>query len=110
MNQNLAPGLRIGNSVIDGKGCFATRNFRQHERVAEFVGEKITIAEAERRRVQPRRQSICDVDLQWSIDGSYCGNGTEYINHSCDANCYIVVLQGRIFVHAARDIVVGEEL
>jgi SET domain-containing protein len=110
MKHNLAPGLRIGNSAINGKGCFATRNFRHHERVAEFAGEKITFEEAERRRLEPWRKSICDVDLQWSIDGSNGGNGTEYINHSCDPNCYVVVLQGRIFLHATRDIVAGDEL
>src|SRR5262245_38827987 len=103
MNQNLAPGLRIDDSPIDGTGCFATRNFGQHERVAEFVGEKISFREAERRRLESWRRSICDVDFQWSIDGSYDGNGTEYINHSCDPNCYVVVLQGRIFLHATRD-------
>jgi SET domain-containing protein len=106
----LAPGLRIARSAIDGKGVFATRHFQQYQQVAEYVGEKITLAEAERRRLEPGKKSICDVDLDWSIDGRYGGNGTEYINHSCDPNCYVAVLDGRIFLYATRDIAAGEEL
>jgi len=78
--------------------------------MAEYVGEKITIAEAERRRGEPGPKSICALDLEWSIDGRRGGNGTEYINHSCNPSCYLVVLRDRIFVYARRNIAPGDEI
>lgn len=105
-----APGLRISLSLIEGLGCFAAVHFYRHQLIAEYVGEKITIAEAERRRREPGRKSICDVDREWSIDGSRGGNGTQYINHSCDPSCYLAVLRGRMFLYALRDIEPGEEI
>ena len=110
MNRNLAPGLRIAKSAIDGDGCFAATHFRQHQRIAEYAGERISIAEAERRRRAPGKKFVCDVDSEWSIDGRYGGNGTQYINHSCEPNSYLVVSQGRVFLHALRKICSGEEI
>lgn len=106
----VAPGLQISRSSIEGRGCFAAVRFHSHQLIAEYVGEKITIDEAERRRCEPGRKYICDVDLECAIDGSCGGNGTEYINHSCDPSCYLVVLRARIFLYAGRDIEPGEEI
>ena len=106
----VAPGLRISRSPIEGQGCFAAIYFRRHQLVAEYVGEKITVIEAERRRREPGRKSICDVDLEWAIDGGRGGNGTEYINHSCNPSCCLVVLRDRIFLYARRDIQPGDEI
>ena len=110
MTQSIALGLAIGKSPIHGKGCFALIPFRQHQRIAEYVGEKISLAEAERRQCAPGQQCICDVDADWAIDGSRGGNGTEYVNHSCQPNSYVIVSEGRIFIHALRQIAPGEEI
>jgi uncharacterized protein len=110
MNQRLAPGLRVAISMIDGKGCFAAVCFRQDQRIAEYVGEKIPVAEAERRQHAPGKKCVCDIDKEWSIDGSLGGNGTQYINHSCDPNAYLVVSGGRLFLHALRDITPTQEI
>ncbi len=106
----LAFGLAIGKSRIHGTGCFAAIRFRQHQQIAEYVGERISLAEAERRRCAPGEQCICDVDSTWAIDGSRGGNGTQYVNHSCDPNSYVIVSQKRIFIFALRDIAPGEEI
>ena len=110
MNQSLAPGLLVAKSGIDGKGCFATVHFRRNQRIAEYVGERISFAQAECRRRAPGKKCICDVDPEWSIDGSRGGNGTQYINHSCDPDSYLVVSKGRVFLHALREISAGEEI
>ena len=106
----LVRGLRIGKSEIEGHGCFAAARFRRHQRIAEYVGERITSAEAERRQSASGKKRVCDVDEEWSIDGSLGGNGTEYVNHSCAPNCYVVVSRGRLFIHALRDIAPAEEI
>jgi uncharacterized protein len=106
----LAFGLAIGKSKIHGKGCFAAIPFRQHQQIAEYVGQRISLAEAERRRCALGEQCICDVDSQWAIDGSRGGNGTQYVNHSCQPNSYVIVSERRIFIYALREIARGEEI
>ncbi|MDB5765090.1 MAG: hypothetical protein JWQ21_4085 [Herminiimonas sp.] len=44
------------------------------------------------------------------IDGAVGGNDTRWINHCCAPNCEAREEDGRIFIHALRDILRGEEL
>ena len=88
MKLNLAPGLAIKKSPIEGKGCFAITAFKQRRKIAEYSGERITNAEANR-RASRRRLRICAINERWSLDGSRGGNGTHYINHSCEPNAYV---------------------
>jgi SET domain-containing protein len=104
-----APGLAVATSSIHGKGCFATVRFRRRKKIAEYTGERITNAEAERRGHR-RVLRISGLDSRWSIDGSRGGNGTHYINHSCRPNCYLQTIGRRLIVLALRDIRPGEEI
>lgn len=109
MKLKLAPGLAIKESPIDGRGCFATARFRRRRKIAEYAGERISNAEASR---QARRRilRICEIDDRWSLDGSRGGNGTHYINHSCEPNSYMKIISGHILFFALRDIRPGEEI
>ncbi len=109
MKQKLAPGLAIKDSPINGRGCFATILFRRRRKIAVYTGERISNAEAERRAKRPILR-ICGIDNRWSIDGSRGGNGTHYINHSCEPNTFTRTLHGHIIFFALRDIEPGEEL
>ncbi|OLE55438.1 MAG: hypothetical protein AUG51_02975 [Acidobacteria bacterium 13_1_20CM_3_53_8] len=109
MRLKLTDGLTIKDSPIDGKGCFATRFFPRGRKIAEYEGERITSRES-RRRAGRRKLRICDVDEHWSIDGSRGGNGTHYMNHSCQPNCYMKILYGHVLFFALRDIHPGEEI
>jgi len=91
MTGRLAPGLTIGESLIHGKGCFAAVAFHEDQQIAEYVGERISMIEAERRRRAFGEDCICDVDNEWAIEGSRGGNGTQYVNHSCQPNSYVIV-------------------
>jgi SET domain-containing protein len=110
MHHSPARGLRIAKSPIDGHGCFAVVRFRKHQRIAEYVGERISGAEAARRQSVPGKKRVCDVDLDWSIDGSRGGNGTQYVNHSCEPNAQLTMTNGRLFLYATRKIFPGEEI
>jgi SET domain-containing protein len=105
----LAPGLDVRNSSINGKGCFATRTFERGRKIAEYAGEFISEAEAQR-RAHRRVLRICAINTRWSLDGSRGGNGTHYINHSCEPNCYMKILYGHILFIALRQIQPGEEI
>ena len=109
MKLNLAPGLAIKKSAIEGKGCFATVAFKHRRRIAEYTGERITNAEANR-RASRRKLRICAINDRWSLDGSRGGNGTHYINHSCEPNAFMQILYGHILFIALRDIQAGEEI
>ena len=106
----LAPGLAIAPSRINGKGCFATAHFPRGRKIAEYVGERIPDLEATQRAMNRRVLRICDVDGEWSIDGSRRGNGTHYINHSCAPNTYVRTIYGHVVFFALRDIQPGEEI
>ena len=109
MRLELAPGLAIKNSPIQGKGCFATAHFRGRRKIAEYAGERIRNAEANR-RANRRRLRICAINERWSLDGSRGGNGTHYINHSCTPNAFMQILYDHILFIALRDIEAGEEI
>ncbi len=109
MNLKLAPGLSIQKSSINGRGCFATVDFPRRRKIAEYTGERIPDREAQRRAHRAKLR-ICDVDGVWSIDGSRGGNGTHYINHSCEPNAYMKILYDHILFIALRDIEPGEEI
>ncbi|MFN0086613.1 MAG: SET domain-containing protein [Blastocatellia bacterium] len=105
-----AHGIEVKPSAIDGRGCFATVTFRKGRKIAEYVGEKISRREIARRLRGKRRIHICGINQYWAIDGGRLGNGTQYINHSCDPNCYVRIHHDHILFFAKRDIAPGEEI
>jgi len=106
----LAPGLAIRKSKINGHGCFANIPFKRRKKIAEYTGERISDLEAQKRARNRRVLRICDIDGRWSLDGARGGNGTHYINHSCEPNAYMKVLYGHVLFLALRDIEPGEEI
>jgi len=109
MKLKLAPGLAIKKSAIEGKGCFAITAFNRRRKIAEYTGERIKNAEANR-RASRRKLRICAINDRWSLDGSRGGNGTHYIHHSCEPNAFMQILYGHILFIALRDIGPGEEI
>jgi SET domain-containing protein len=108
--QKLAHGLAVRASPINGRGCFATVMFPGGRKIAEYAGEKISRREVARRIRHRRKLRICAINQYWSIDGSRGGNGTHYINHSCEPNSYMKITYGHILFIALRDIHPGEEI
>ncbi len=109
MKLRLAPGLTIKKSPIEGQGCFSTAQFKRWHKIAEYTGELISAAEA-KRRAGRKRLRICGIDHLWSLDGSKGGNGTHYINHSCEPNAFMKIVYDHILFIALRDIEPGEEI
>jgi SET domain-containing protein len=109
MRLKLAPGLTVKHSRISGRGCFATARFERWRKIAEYAGERISNAEA-KRRANRRILRICGIDHRWSLDGSRGGNGTHYINHSCQPNAFTRTVHGHLLFVALRDIEPGEEI
>ncbi len=110
MKKDNVPGLEVRSSPIDGRGCFATVRFRKGRRIAKYEGERISRREIARRLRGKRRIHICGLNSYWAIDGSHGGNGTQFINHSCQPNLSLRIVDEEILFFAKRDIEVGEEL
>ena len=110
MNSNLDPQFELRSSKIHGIGCFTLKSFRQGQFICHYEGERITPDEAFRREQLKRSSCICHINSTLAIDGSFGGNGTHYLNHSCQPNCSLVFGKNKIMIHALRNIKTGEEL
>jgi uncharacterized protein len=106
--------VEVRNSPIHGRGVCAAQSIKNGTRVYEYVGERISHAEADRRFWRKRNVDghtfLFVVNRKTVIDGAHQGNDARFINHRCDANCETVTEDNRIFVEATRDIKAGEEL
>jgi SET domain-containing protein len=60
------------------------------------------------RRANGKRISELDADCY--IDGNVNGNQTKYINHCCDPNSDVFVMDGALIIFALREIAPGEEI
>jgi uncharacterized protein len=100
--------LVVRPSPIHSVGVFTTTAIRKGTRVIEYVGEHITPEEADRRyNDSPRTYLYGMEDGKTVIDGE--GTGA-YLNHSCQPNCEVDEIKGRVWIFALRNIVQGEEL
>ena len=109
-----AASYEVRESPIHGKGVFALRAIGAGERIIEYRGERITWDDATDRaaaRGGPINHtfyfSLADGNV---IDGGRRGNDARWINHACEPNCEAYEDDGRVYIHALRDIDAGEEL
>lgn len=111
---------KLRDSSIHNKGVFATKDIPKGTRIIEYVGEKITKSEAERRADKQFQRAERDpsngavylftLNKRYDIDGNVHYNTARFINHSCDPNCESDVIRGKIWIISTRDIKSGEEL
>ncbi|WP_441459795.1 SET domain-containing protein [Burkholderia thailandensis] len=103
----------VRRSVVHGRGVFAARPLRAGERIFEYLGE-LTTWQAAVQRYESRGDEAHTFLFGLSdgrvIDGGRGGNSARWLNHACAPNCETVEIDGRVFIDAARDIQIGEEL
>lgn len=110
----------IRESSIHHKGVFATKDIPKGTKIIEYVGEKVTKEESKKREQQTLEESkkditkgavyIFELDEEHDIDGNVSWNDARFINHSCDPNCEVDIIEGRIWIIALKDIKKDEEL
>lgn len=114
-----SPWVRLKRSSIHGRGLIAVKPIPAGTRVIEYVGEKVTKAEADRRDAarlarQEAGEDGCvylfELNARHDIDGDVSWNTARLINHSCAGNCEPEIARGHIWIVALRDIAEGEEL
>jgi SET domain-containing protein len=106
--------FELRRSEIQGQGAFAIRPIRRGTRIIEYVGERITPEEADRRYdddgMGRHHTFLFSVDKRTVIDAAVDGNEARFINHSCAPNCEAIDEKKRIYIEAIKSISPGEEL
>ena len=117
--KKMPPPVAVIDSAIHGKGVVATRTIRKNSRIIEYIGEKITKEESERRaweRLKKAKKNgegavyIFDLNEEYDLDGDQPDNPARLINHSCEPNCESELNDDRIWIIALKTIREGEEL
>tara|TARA_Y200000002_G_scaffold290189_1_gene244257 strand:- start:2752 stop:3252 length:501 start_codon:yes stop_codon:yes gene_type:complete len=111
---------RVKKSKIHGHGIIAIKNIKKGTRVIEYIGEKVTKAEGDKRsenRIKKYLKSsrtgsvyIFELNSKYDIDGSPSYNKAKYINHSCDPNCEVDIVNSEIWISSIKNIKKGHEL
>ena len=111
---------KVKKSKVHGSGVFATKDISKGNRIIEYIGEKITRSEGDKRsekRIKKYLHSkktgsvyIFELNKRYDIDGSFKYNKARYINHSCDPNCEVEVIKNRIWIRSIKNTKPGEEL
>jgi len=108
------PLFEVRHSPIHGYGVFALRRIRKGTTVTEYLGDRVSHAEAdaryENKSADDNHTFLFTVDSKIVIDGGVGGNDARFINHACDPNCESATAGKRVFIEAIRTIQPGEEL
>ncbi|MCD4780867.1 MAG: SET domain-containing protein-lysine N-methyltransferase [Candidatus Omnitrophica bacterium] len=120
VSKSKSPYIIVRGSDIHNKGVFSKKNIPGGTRIIEYIGEKITKKESERRADLPLQKNkqnpeygavyIFELNKRYDIDGYVTYNTARYINHSCSPNCETQNIRGHIWIIAIKDIPRGGEL
>jgi uncharacterized protein len=106
--------VEVRDSRLHGKGVFAVRRIPEGTRVIEYLGERVSHREADRRYgdkdPNDNHTFLFIVDSRTVIDAGVNGNEARFVNHACEPNCESVIEGRRVFIDAVRTIEPGEEL
>ena len=108
------PLFKVRHSPIHGYGVFAARRIRKGTTVIEYMGDRVSHAQADARYKDKdpndNHTFLFTVDAKTVIDAGVNGNEARYFNHGCDPNCESTTMNKRVFIEAIRTIRPGEEL
>lgn len=98
---------------------FATRDIAAGEEIIEYAGRRITQAQADVEYPDDDGHTFLYIlNDHWLIDAGVGGNDSRWINHSCDPNCEVWLIESddgdpakdRLVIESMRPIKAGEEL
>lgn len=111
---------KVKKSKVHGTGVFASENIKKNSHIIEYIGEKITKKEGDKRSAERIKNFlnkknegsvyIFELNKKYDIDGSPLYNKARYINHSCSPNCEVDIIDNKIWIISIKKINKGEEL
>ncbi|KAL0916721.1 hypothetical protein M5K25_014254 [Dendrobium thyrsiflorum] len=111
--------IKVVKTDLCGWGAVALESIEKGRFVVEYVGEVIDDALCEQRLWDMKRRGdqnfyMCEIRKDFTIDATFKGNFSRFLNHSCDPNCKLEKWQvdgeTRVGVFALRTIQNGEPL
>jgi hypothetical protein len=113
-SESAQPLIEVRDSKVHGKGVFALRQIVKGTRIIEYLGERVSHQEADRRYedkdANDSHTFLFIVDSRTVIDAGVDGNDARFFNHSCDPNCESVIENKRVYIEAVRTIEPGQEM
>jgi uncharacterized protein len=100
--------FRVGRATT-GLGLFATARIEKGAFIVEYVGRRITTAEADRREARGAKY-MYELNSRWTIDGSSRRNIARYANHGCRPNAESDIVKGKVILRAIKTIEPGDEI
>ena len=101
------PAIEVRASPLHGLGVFARQRIPKGMRIIEYLGERVSHAEADRRYEDKDSSDahtfLFIVDERTVIDAGVGGNEARFINHACDPNCESVIENRRVFIEAVSE-------
>ena len=111
---------KIKKSKVHGTGVFALKDIEKGCKIIQYIGEKITKKEGDRRSAERIKKYlnkknegsvyIFELNKKYDIDGSPIYNSARYINHSCNPNCEVDIIRNEIWIISIKKISKGDEL
>ena len=104
----------VRKSGIHGRGVFALVDIPKGTRLIEYLGERMSHKEADKRYGDLHDGSahtmLFAATDEVVIDATQWGSSARWINHSCGPNCEAIEDEGRVYIETKRAIRAGEEL
>ena len=107
-------------SKVHGSGLFASQNIKKGEKVIEYIGDKVTKKEGDKRadkQINKAKKNnnngmvyVFELNKKYDIDGDVSYNNARLINHSCNPNCEVEITDNRIWISSIKKINKGSEL
>ena len=111
---------KIKKSSIHGIGIVASENIKKNTKIIQYIGKKVTKKEGDIRSAQRIKKYlnkknegsvyIFELNKKYDIDGAPLYNKARYINHSCDPNCEVDIINNEIWISSIKKISKGIEL
>ncbi|XP_009803970.1 histone-lysine N-methyltransferase ASHR3-like isoform X2 [Nicotiana tabacum] len=111
--------IKVVKTELCGWGVVAAESIKKGDFIIEYIGEVIDDALCEKRLWDMKYKGVknfymCELRKDFTIDATFKGNLSRFLNHSCDPNCKLekwqVEGETRVGVFAAQSIEVGEPL
>ena len=103
---------KINRSKIDNLGLYAAKDIKKGSKVIEYKGKVITRREAEENPKYDNEKAIYlfNLNKKYDLDGDFKFNTARLINHSCNPNCEVDIIDDEIWIISIKNIKKNEEL